>query len=91
MLDHLLATQRRWLVIGDIRQREAVVADGRGSEEYLGVAFCAGPLDVPFGAEIRAVLTLIYSPHPMYDGLKPGATFTVREGPHIVGYGRVLS
>jgi hypothetical protein len=78
------------VVVGDIRQREAVIVDGQGDEEYIGVAFCAGPLDVPFGTEIRAALTLIYSPHPMYDGLKPGTTFTVREGSHIVGYGTVL-
>jgi len=72
-------------VIGDIRQQEGVVVDGQGSEEYIGVAFCAGPSDVPFGAEIRASMTLIYSPHPMYDELKPGVR------PHIVGYGTVLS
>jgi hypothetical protein len=83
-------TYRPHLVVGDIRQREAVIVDGQGDEEYIGVAFCAGPLDVPFGTEIRAALTLIYSPHPMYDGLKPGTTFTVREGSHIVGYGTVL-
>jgi hypothetical protein len=78
------------LVVGDIRQREPVIIDGQGQEEYIGVAFCAGPLDVPFGTEMSAALTLIYSPHPMYDRLKPGTTFTVREGSHIVGYGTVL-
>jgi hypothetical protein len=36
-----------------------------------------------------AVLTLMYFPHPMYDRLKPAVTFTVREGPKVVGYGTV--
>jgi hypothetical protein len=30
------------MVIGDIRQREAVGIDGQSTEEYIGVAFAAG-------------------------------------------------
>jgi hypothetical protein len=82
---------RPHLVIGDIRQRQAVIVDGRGIEEYIGVAFSVGPLDTPSEIEIRAVLTLIHWPNPIYDGLKPGATFTIREGAQIVGHGTVLS
>jgi hypothetical protein len=31
----------------------------------------------------------MYWPNVSYDSLVPGATFTVREGPHIVGFGIV--
>ena len=37
------------------------------------------------GTELVVVLALIYYPHPMYDQLKPGTTFTVREGSNVVG------
>lgn len=41
------------------------------------------------GAETMVALTLMYFPHPMYEQLKPGVTFTVREGAKIVAYGTV--
>jgi hypothetical protein len=63
-----------------------VVADG----EYLGVEFvsCDGALayDEPRGARFR----LLYWPEVEYSVLQAGVTFTIREGPRIVGRGRVL-
>ena len=35
-------------------------------------------------------LRLMYWPDEPYDELLPGATFTVRGGPKIVGFGKVL-
>ena len=35
------------------------------------------------------LLTAMYYPHPMYDKLKSGVTFTVREGPQVVAIGSV--
>jgi hypothetical protein len=32
---------------------------------------------------------LMYWPHPVYESLVAGATFTIREGAQVVGYGRV--
>jgi hypothetical protein len=34
---------------------------------------------------------LMYWPEEKYDGVIAGATFTLREGPKIVGFGQVLS
>ena len=36
-------------------------------------------------------LALMFFPEYPYDEVQPGATFTVREGPLIVGYGVVRS
>ena len=33
----------------------------------------------------------MYWPNVKYEGLIPGVTFTIREGPQTVGYGRVES
>ena len=81
---------RPHLVIGDIAQRKALVADGNHvTEEYIGVAFHDGPPIPEAGVEMKVVLTLMFYPHPMYEKLRSGVTFTVREGPQIVGYGTV--
>ena len=40
-------------------------------------------------AEVK--LALIYAPEEPYTGVELGATFTLREGPKIVGYGVILS
>ena len=83
-------TYRPHLVIGDPGQRHGIIADGnRGIEEYIGIAFHDGPEIADVSTEMVVELTLIYFPHPMYEQLKPGITFTVREGPKIVGYGTV--
>lgn len=36
-------------------------------------------------------LMYYHEPNVLYEDVTPGATFTVREGPHIIGYGTVLS
>jgi hypothetical protein len=74
------------LVVGDPTQRTAVEGDG---DRFIGVAFDDGPTIPEVGAEMMVVLTLLYFPHPIYEQLKPGVTFTVREGARIVGYGTV--
>jgi len=61
------------------------------NEEYIGVSFDTGPKDFEFDSPIQAKLSLMYSPGPQYEGLRPGKTFTVREGGTVVGFGRVLS
>ena len=82
---------RPHLVVVDPTQRQAIVAEGnRLTEDYLGIAFHQGPVDVSAGAEIKAILTLMYYPRLSYESLKPGVTFTIREGARIVGFGSVL-
>jgi hypothetical protein len=59
-------------------------------EEILAVAFEDGPPNPQIGESLRVTLVLMFWPHPAYEKLVPGATFTVREGVSVVGYGKVL-
>jgi hypothetical protein len=80
---------RPHLVIGDPTQRRAILIGNEVQETYLGVAFMSGPESVEFDEPFTAELVLLFWPHPVYDSLVPGATFTVREGSQIVGHGQV--
>jgi hypothetical protein len=82
---------RPHLVVGDPNQLRALVMDGATKETYLGVAFVGGPSEIIGGESFLADLALAYWPNITYEELVPGATFTVREGPNVVGYGRVES
>jgi hypothetical protein len=84
-------TYRPHIVLGPITQRSAIL-DGRTLvETYVGIAFVGGPEKLNPGETAEVELALMYYPHEIYDGVKTGATFTVREGATIVGYGTVLS
>ncbi len=81
---------RPHLVVGDPQQRKAIVDENNvGQEEYLGVAFLKGPEVIEFGKPLSVQLVLMYHPYVGYAKLVPGATFTIREGGHVVGYGEV--
>ncbi len=87
---------RPHIVIGDPGQRESVVVERDGypnvlAEEYLGIAFSDGPKTdpLPQGVPLEIVLSLCYGPSAMYDTVVPGATFTLREGPKVIGFGEV--
>jgi hypothetical protein len=81
---------RPHIVVGDPRQREAVIAQGNVlTETYCGVAFSDGPDHIEPDRPLQVEMTLMYWPHEIYDAVIPGATFTLREGPHIVGFGTV--
>jgi len=80
---------RPHVVVGDPNQRKALTVNNVGQEKYLGVAFVGGPSEVVPGELFVAELELMYWPNVSYDLLVPGATFTVREGPHIVAFGTV--
>jgi hypothetical protein len=70
--------------------RRAAVNERRElTETYCGVEFTSGPVLYQPGEAVNAVITLMYWPHSIYDAIVPGATFTVREAHHIVGYGSV--
>jgi len=83
---------RPHIVIGPTSQREAKIAAGnRLIEPYLGIQFCAGPDELKPGATTTAKFILMYfhdSPE-LYREVVPGATFTIREGAKVVGYGTV--
>lgn len=72
-------------------QLRGVTMDGVDGETYLGVTFARGPLEIIPGEPFIVELILMYWPNVKYDALIPGATFTIREGPHTVGYGSVES
>jgi translation elongation factor EF-Tu-like GTPase len=70
--------------------RVALKLGGMGIEPYLGITFLEGPHPVVPGQPARFLLELMYYPGIDYDALQPGATFTIREGGKIVGFGTVL-
>jgi hypothetical protein len=80
---------RPHIVVGDPKQRRAITVGNEIRETYLGVAFLSGPDKVEAGEPFLAGLALIFYPHPSYDSLAPGVTFTIREGAKVVGFGEV--
>ena len=78
-------------IVIDPHQLRAVGADGSPEELYFGVTFADAPVEIVPGQSFLATLVLSYWPNIKYEGLKPGVTFTIREGRHTVGYGRVES
>ncbi len=82
---------RPHLVVSDPNQLRAVVLDNLVRETYLGITFVGVPKEIIAGEPFLAELVLMYWPNIKYEALIPGATFTIREGPHVVGYGSVES
>lgn len=82
---------RPHIVIGPESQRVAIRDGNRLTENYLGVMFVGGPETIEPGDTANVKLALMYFPEYPYDEVQPGVTFTVREGPSIVGFGVVES
>jgi hypothetical protein len=82
---------RPHIVIGSQSQRVAIRDGNRFTENYLGVMFVGGPDAMEPGDTAEVKLALMYFPEEPYNEVQPGATFTVREGPLIVGYGVIRS
>lgn len=80
---------RPHLVVEGTRLDRARV-DGQPSDEehYIGVQFTGDGEPLTQGVEHVVELTLPYDVDST--ALTPGATFTLREGPTVVGHGRVL-
>ena len=79
------------LVVGNPQQRMPIVNEKNYiQEDYLGVVFVAGPDRFEFDSPIMVKLALLYYPSVNYDKLISGATFTIREGSRIIGYGKVV-
>ena len=87
---NLASGQYRPHIVIDHHQLKAA-KDSVQEETYLGVMFENGPAQIVPGQPFLADLVLMYWPNIKYEGLVPGATFTIREGAHTVGYGRVES
>jgi hypothetical protein len=82
---------RPHIVIGPQSQRAAIREGNVYTENYLGVMFVGGPEAIAPGESSEVSLALLYFPEELYHEVTPGATFTIREGPRIVGFGVVLS
>ena len=78
---------RPHIVLGDPQQREAIMEGNYVTEHYVGVAFRSTVEQIEFNKAFPAKLVLVY-PHPDYaETILEGATFTLREGAAIIGYG----
>lgn len=60
-----------------------------GKENYLGIEFVSQEGALKAEKEINATVGTIY-PNVDYSSLAQGATFTIQEGPNIVGNNKVL-
>jgi len=60
------------------------------TEDYLAVRFAGDGRTLPAGRDHDVRMTLVYFDETDYSRLVPGATFTIREGPRVVGSGTVL-
>lgn len=61
------------------------------TEHYLGVWVTDAPDELSPGHSAVVTLILMYWPDEPYLDVIPGATFTLREGGNIVGFGSVTS
>jgi len=79
------------VVVGDPSQRTAIMGPGNtATEDYLGVLFADAPDEIAPGQTVELTFVLMYWPGKNYERLVSGATFTLREGAKIVGFGQVL-
>lgn len=81
---------RPHIVIGPQSQRVAIHNGNVCTEKYLGVMFVGGPEAMSPGESADVSLALMYFPEEPYDEVRPGTTFTIREGPLIVGFGILM-
>lgn len=58
-------------------------------DDYLGVRFLSGPTNVALGSPCDCELELMYNGNVDCRAVRNGATFTIREGGKIVGFGSV--
>ncbi len=61
------------------------------TENYLSVMFVGGKDAIKPGESAEMSLALMYFPEEPHNEVGSGATFTIREGPGIVGFGVILS
>ena len=80
------------IVLGDTSQRQAIIGPKNAiAERYLGVWISDAPEELIPGRSVEVTFQLMYRPEESYEGIAPGATFTLREGPSVVGFGSILS
>jgi hypothetical protein len=78
------------LVVQDTAIRKPVNKNRTILDEFLGVYIKSVPPDIRPDTEGEYELALFFYPNVNYDKLKSGATFTVRAGGAVIGYGEVI-
>ena len=79
------------IVVQPPHVRKAVLSDSNlVAEDYLGVRFLTGPRTYAAGQSGLFAFELTYFPEVNYASIKDGATFTIREGGKVVGFGEVM-
>ena len=82
---------RPHVVVGNPNQRKALLGpNGDATESYLGIQFTGNGAELTFGVAHEVTLVLTFAPDVDYSQFAQRATFTIREGAHIVGFGHVL-
>jgi hypothetical protein len=78
------------LVIQSPDVRKANVINGNVIvEDYLGVRFLSAPAEMLAEQPLDCEMELTYFPRVDYSAVREGATFTVREGGKVIGFGVV--
>jgi hypothetical protein len=77
----------------EIRQAQVEMRQGMRwiTDEYHSVAFWNGPDPIPNSIPFIVTMLLMHTHRVAYDGVVPGAEFTIREGGKIIGHGTVLN
>lgn len=66
-------------------------SDNYCPEEHIGVRFEYGPHEAAIGKPFVTTLSVpFWSDTPLFRKINPEATFTLREGHRIVGFGKVI-
>ena len=88
----LLRGYRPHIVVGPPDQRVAKMEGRTLLEKYQGVVFLDENLAIQPAQTVEVTLALMYCQDPdvVYEEVQPGATFTLREGSSIVGFGTIL-
>ena len=88
---------RPHIVIGDPKQRkmrDSVLSKAQliyeGDGEYLGVVLSDVDREPKEGEVVVVELAFMYFPQVSYRDVVPGATFTLREGARILGFGQII-
>lgn len=78
------------LVVQSPEVRKAKVINGNVIvDDYLGVRCLSAPADMLPGQPLDCEMELMYFPDVDYNAVREGATFTVREGGKVIGFGVV--
>ena len=81
---------RPHLIVHDLdNERAAQDSEACDEGQCLGVSFSGDGRLLRPGVPYTVRLILLYHPAIDYGQLRPGATFSIREGPRTVGHGKV--